>query len=80
MYTVIYEFADMQDDNYIYRLGDAYPRDGYFSTPERIEELASEQNRIGRALIEEVKEVEVIEEPIVEEEPKPRRRKRASAE
>ena len=56
MYKVIERFMDLQDDNYIYEVGDAYPREGADPTLERIRELASNSNKIGKPLIEEVVE------------------------
>ena len=56
MYNVIERFMDLQDDNYIYEVGDAYPREGADTTLERIRELASNRNKIGKPLIEEVAE------------------------
>lgn len=56
MYKVIERFMDLQDDNHIYEVGDAYPREGAEPTPERIRELASNSNKIGKPLIEEVVE------------------------
>ena len=57
MYKVIERFADLQDENHIYEIGDTYPRKGSKPSEERIEELASDQNKIGIPLIklEEVK-------------------------
>lgn len=54
-YKVIKLFTDLQDNNHRYEVGDTYPRTGYVSTPERIQELASSDNRQGVPLIEEVK-------------------------
>ena len=56
MYKVIERFMDLQDDNYIYEVGDAYPREGADPTLERIRELASNSNKIGKPLIEEFAE------------------------
>ena len=56
MYKVIERFMDLQDDNYIYKVGDAYPREGAGPTLERIRELASNSNKIGKPLIEEAAE------------------------
>ena len=56
MYKVIERFMDLQDDNHIYEVGDAYPRKGAGPTPERIRELASNSNKIGKQLIEEIAE------------------------
>ena len=56
MYNVIEMCRDLQDDNYIYEVGDAYPREGADPTLERIRELASNSNKIGKPLIEEIAE------------------------
>ena len=56
MYKVIERFMDLQDDNYIYEVGDSYPREGADPTLERIRALASNSNKIGKPLIEEVAE------------------------
>ena len=56
MYKVIERFMDLQDDNYIYEVGVAYPREGADPTLDRIRELASNNNKIGKPLIEEVAE------------------------
>lgn len=76
MYEVIYKFADMLDNNHVYEVGNTYPRDGYGPTEERIKELAGASNKIGKPLI---REIAVKEEP-VEEEPKPKKRKKVDAE
>ena len=51
-YKVIYPFADLLDDNYIYAPGDEFPRQGVIVKPERYAELAGSNNKIGRPLIE----------------------------
>ena len=56
MYKVIERFMDLQDDNYIYEVGDAYPRECAGTTLERIRELANNSNKIGKPLIEEIAE------------------------
>ena len=48
----------MQDNNYAYDVGDEYPRKGTSVLPSRIKELASDKNRQGCPLIEEIPEVE----------------------
>ena len=58
MYKVIKHFADMQDGNFAYNVGDEYPRKGMSVLPSRIKELASDKNRQGCPLIEEVPDVE----------------------
>lgn len=50
-YKVIYRFMDLQDFNHIYEVGDEYPRSGSETTPSRIRELASTENKIGKPLI-----------------------------
>ena len=73
MYKVIYKFADLKDCNHIYNVGDVYPREESKPTSERIAELSGKNNKIGRPLIEEIKEakeVEQVEEKPVEEKKK----------
>lgn len=65
MYRVIKHFTDMQDNNYSYDVGDEYPRKNLSVLPSRIKELASDKNRQGVPLIEEI------------EEPKPEKKSRA---
>lgn len=48
----------MQDNNFAYNVGDEYPRKGMSVLPSRIKELASNKNRQGCPLIEEIPEVE----------------------
>ena len=56
MYKVIKHFTDMQDNNFAYQVGDEYPRKGMSVLPSRIKELASDKNRQGVPLIEEIPE------------------------
>ena len=56
MYKVIKSFTDLQDNNYAYYVGDTFPRNGVEVSAERIAELASDKNRRGFPLIEEVVE------------------------
>ena len=56
MYKVIKSFYDLQDNNYAYCVGDAFPRNGVEVGDERIAELASDKNLQGAPLIEEVAE------------------------
>ena len=62
MYKVIKHFTDMQDGNYAYDPTDParniYPRKGLSVLPSRIKELASNKNRQGCPLIEEIPDVE----------------------
>ena len=64
-YKVIKAFTDMQDNNYAYDPKDparnTYPRKGLNVLQSRINELASNKNRQGVPLIEEV--TEKVEEP-----------------
>ncbi len=62
-YIVIYEkFKDLEDDNYIYKKGDIYPREGLEPTKKRIKELTSYKNKIGEPLIQKVEETVEVEE------------------
>lgn len=56
MYKVIESFTDLQDNNYVYYVGDTFPRNGVEVGAERIAELASDKNRRGFPLIEEIVE------------------------
>ena len=58
MYKVIKHFIDLQDNNYKYDVGDSYPRKGLNVLQSRINELASDKNRQGCPLIEEIPEAE----------------------
>ena len=46
----------MQDNNFAYNVGDEYPRKGVSVLPSRIKELASDKNRQGCPLIEEIED------------------------
>lgn len=61
MYRVIKHFVDLQDSNHKYDIGDIYPRKGLNVLQSRINELASNKNRQGVPLIEEIPEK--VEEP-----------------
>ena len=56
MYRVIKSFTDLQDNNYAYYVGDTFPHNGVEVGDERIAELASDKNRLGIPLIEEIEE------------------------
>lgn len=85
MYKVISSFIDLQDEKYLYNVGDSFPRKGKAVTDDRIIELSSRRNATGKPLIQLVEGanealVQVVEEPVfveeVVEEPKKRRRKK----
>ena len=50
-YKVVHRFKDLQDNNKIYRPGDIYDSEG--KSQERIKELSTTKNKIGRVLIKE---------------------------
>ena len=53
MYKVIYKFYDIEDKNkHVYNVGEIFPYDGRKISKNRIEELSSEKNKIGKPLIE----------------------------
>ena len=56
MYKVIKSFTDLKDNNHAYSVGDTFPHNGVEVEAERIAELASDKNRLGVTLIEEVAE------------------------
>lgn len=56
-YKVVYKaFKDLKDNDYIYKEGDIYPREGLKPSKKRIEELSSTKNKIGEQLIAKVEE------------------------
>lgn len=52
MYRAIEQFADLQDDKYIYEIGMIYPRKGSDPSDERIKELAGSENKVGKPVIQ----------------------------
>lgn len=70
MYRVIHNFRDAQDGDYIYMVGDNYPRKGVETTLERATALMGDNNAIGCPLI---KEVEIMAKPVEPKEEKPKR-------
>ena len=56
MYRVIKSFTDLQDNNCAYYVGDTFPHNGVEVDADRIAELASDKNRLGVPLIEEIAE------------------------
>ena len=56
MYRVIHKFYDLKDNNHAYSVGDTFPHNGVDVDVERIAELASDKNRLGVPLIEEIAE------------------------
>lgn len=53
MYRVIKQFYDLKADH-AYSVGDTFPHNGVEVDVERVAELASDKNRLGVPLIEEV--------------------------
>lgn len=54
-YVVVFpRWKDLEDNGYIYKKGDPYPREGYTPSEERIKQLTTRNNRIGEVLIREV--------------------------
>lgn len=56
MYKVIVQFTDLKDGNHLYKVGDTFPREGAKANQARLDELASNKNKRGMALIEKIKE------------------------
>ena len=54
-YKVIHNFADKTDNFHVYNIGDKFPRSGVKVPENRFLELASANNDIGQALIQEIK-------------------------
>lgn len=67
MYKVIKLFADLQDNNHEYNVGDIYPRKGLEVKEARIAELSGKDNKQGCPLIEKVEEKTDLKKMKVEE-------------
>lgn len=59
MFIVINAFLDLQDAEYLYDVGDAYPREGLEPSEERIKELLGTDNLQGQPMIKAVKTIPV---------------------
>lgn len=70
MYIVTNLFADLQDNRNVYNPGDLYPREGLQVSPERLEELAGSNNKLGYPLIKLVVMNPPEEEPAEPAKPK----------
>ncbi|WP_026572501.1 hypothetical protein [Bacillus sp. UNC438CL73TsuS30] len=54
-YEVIHDFKDLQDKNKVYRVGDTFPKPANKKvTEERLEELSSTSNKLGKPVIKEL--------------------------
>lgn len=51
-------WVDLQDNNYKYKQGDIYPREGLEVSEERIKELSTIKNKLGEVLIQKVENEE----------------------
>lgn len=79
-YVVLKDFADLQDNKYLYRAGDSFPRAGVDVSEERVAELASKRNKCGEALITRVEVKDVSKpEPVVEVKEKKSRKVKKNA-
>lgn len=66
MYKVLIGFADLQDKEHVYKTGDTFPRLGLNVSDERLKELSTARNRLGKPLIEKVEEP--VEKAVIEPE------------
>lgn len=60
------EWHDLQDNGYVYKYGDTYPREGLEVTEERIKELSTTNNKLKEVLIQKVEteNIEVVKEKV----------------
>ncbi len=68
MYKVVKMFTDLQDNNHLYQVGDAFPHEGMDVSEERLAELSSTMNKRGVVLIEKVPEIAPESENLTAEE------------
>lgn len=76
MYRTIVRFFDLQDDNHVYEVGDEFPRKDLLVSKARLEELSTNKNKRGIALIELVEEVKVEDKTVEEHKVKNNKKKR----
>lgn len=55
-YKCIHAFTDLQDLNHVYNPGDKFPWDNKRIGVDRIIELSTSRNKLGRPLIEKIKD------------------------
>ena len=60
MYKVVKMFTDLQDGDWLYEVGDTFPRSGAKVHPRRIAELIGENNKQGVPLIKQIEEKKAI--------------------
>lgn len=75
-YKVLMHFCDLQDERHEYRAGDEFPRPGLKVSKQRIAELISNKNKRGVPLITEIPEEITEEDPVEEEKPKKKGKKK----
>lgn len=63
MFIVINAFLDLKDNEHLYEVGDAYPREGLEPSEERIKELLGSDNLQGQPMIKAVKTVPADKKP-----------------
>nr|DAH91299.1 MAG TPA: hypothetical protein [Caudoviricetes sp.] len=63
MFIVINAFLDLKDNEHLYEVGDAYPREGIEPSEERIKELLGSDNLQGQPVIKAVKTVPADKKP-----------------
>lgn len=70
MYKVVKLFTDLQDKNFMYEVGDEYPRLGLKPSLARIEELKGSDNKQGTPLIVEVEDMPFSDDAVTDDDVK----------
>lgn len=73
-YKVISAFNDITDSNFLYKVGDVYPKQGTHPTDTRIKELLSDANMQHKPLIVTVDDSVVDSDEKIKETPPKRKR------
>lgn len=71
-YRALVFFTDLKDNKHAYKPGDIYPREGLQVSKGRLEELSTNKNKRGMAMIEAVEESEKKAEPKAKPKAKPK--------
>ena len=66
MYIVVNKFKDLEDNDYLYKIGNVYPHEKREVSEERIKELSTKNNKLKKVLIKEVDILDLNQEQLCE--------------
>ncbi len=66
MYIVVNKFKDLEDNDYLYKIGKVYPHEKREVSEKRIKELSTKNNKLKKVLIKEVDILDLNQEQLCE--------------